>query len=91
VLGALMLGPLLSGLADQVLRKLIDQRGSTNAPVVQAFGVQYALPGVRVALWIGGLLIIAASILAARSIDLRFRQNLRTLGGDVRRANGDST
>ena len=42
------------------------------------------MPGVRVTLWLGGLLILVASVLAARSINIGFRENFRTLGGGIR-------
>ena len=51
--------------------------------------IKAGAPGVRITLWLGGLMIIAASVMAARSIDLGFRENLRQLGGNVRnRENG---
>ena len=88
VLGAMVLGPTISALLNPVMESLIDDRNAEGVPVIHAFGVEYAVPGVRVTLWLGGLLIIVASVLSARSINLKFRENLRSLGGDLRHRNG---
>jgi hypothetical protein len=44
--------------------------------VVRWFGVEYALPGVRVVLWLAALVILVAAVLAARSIKVRIREML---------------
>jgi dTMP kinase len=88
VLGAILLGPVLATIIDPIMGALTDERTETGAPAIEIFGHLYAVPGVRVALWIGGLLIIAASVLAARSIKMGFRDNLRALGTGMRRSNG---
>ena len=68
VLGAMVLGPAISAVLDPLLHQLIDGRGPRNVPEVEWFGVTYALPGVRVTLWIGGVLILIAAAAAGRSI-----------------------
>lgn len=57
---------------------------SVDVAAVRWFGVVYKVPGVRVTLWFGGLLILLASVLAARSLRLGLRQNLRDLRGELR-------
>jgi len=84
VLGAMVLGPAISAVLDPLMKRWISGRAARGMPGVHAFGVTYGLPGVRIALWFGGVLIIVASVIAARSLQIRVRENLRTLGGGVR-------
>jgi hypothetical protein len=79
VLGALVLGPTISALLDPLMKHLISGRVARNVPAVEVFGIHYELPGVRITLWLGGALILVASVVAARSINLGFRENLRTI------------
>jgi dTMP kinase len=79
VLGALVLGPTISALLDPLMKHLITGRVARNVPGVEVFGIHYGLPGVRITLWLGGSLILVASVVAARSINLGFRENLRTI------------
>ncbi len=90
VLGALVLGPTISALLDPALKHWVSGRNAYGAPAVHVFGVEYAIPGVRITLWLGGLLILVAAVLAARSIDLGIRDNFRTLSVDLRHRNGSS-
>ena len=83
VLGAMVLGPAISAVLDPLLHQLISGRGPRDVPAVEWFGVTYGLPGVRITLWLGGLLMIAASILAARSIKIGLRDNLMSIGKTV--------
>lgn len=69
VLGAMVAGPALSAMLSPLMRRWIDGRTEHGVPGVQAFGVTYGLPGVRITLWVGGLTILLAAALAARSID----------------------
>ncbi len=78
VLGALVLGPAISAALDPLMKHLVRGRGARGVPAVHLFGVEYGLPGVRITLWMGGLLIVVASIAAARSLSLGFRENLRS-------------
>jgi dTMP kinase len=87
VLGALVLGPTISALLDPAMKHWVSGRNAYGAPAVRLFGVEYAIPGVRITLWLGGLLIFVAAVLAARSVDLGIRDNFRTLGGDLRHGN----
>ena len=86
VLGAMVLGPAISALLDPALKRWIDTRAERGMPGVEVLGVTYGVPGVRVTLWLGGLLILVASAIAARSMHVGIRDNLRSFGGgrDVR-------
>lgn len=84
VLGAMVLGPAVSALLDPLMKRWISGRAARGMPGVEAFGVSYGLPGVRITLWLGGLLILVASVIAARSLKVGLRDNFRTLGGEVR-------
>ena len=79
VLGAMVLGPTISAILDPLMKRWIGHLDARGVPTIELFGVRYGLPGVRVTLWLGGFLIIVASVLAARSINLGFRENLRHL------------
>lgn len=61
VLLAFAVGPLLSDLLDRLSRSLFDRR-------ISALGAEIAIPGVRLTLWLAGLIIMAAGVLAARSL-----------------------
>ena len=54
---------------DPLMKRWIGGRTALGTPGVRWFGVEYGLPGVRVTLWFGGLLILVAATLASRSID----------------------
>lgn len=69
VLGAMVSGPAISAVLSPLMNRWIDGRTTHGVPGVQAFGVTYGLPGVRLTLWLGGLMILLAAALAARSID----------------------
>jgi dTMP kinase len=84
VLGAMVLGPTVSALLDPAMRHWISGRDALGVPAVHLFGVDYALPGVRITLWLGALLILLAAVLSARSINLGIRENFRSVGGDIR-------
>lgn len=84
VLGAMVLGPAISAGLDPLMKRWVGGRGARDMPAINAFGVTYGVPGVRIALWFGGVLIVIASVIAARSLKLRVRENLRTLSDGVR-------
>jgi dTMP kinase len=58
---AMTIGPLLTELFDHASRRFWDRN-------VQLVGVDIALPGVRLTLWLAGLIIIIAGWLAAVSL-----------------------
>ncbi|MGQ0831177.1 MAG: MFS transporter [Microthrixaceae bacterium] len=61
VLLAFAVGPLLSDLLDRLSRTLVDRQ-------VSLASIDIYVPGVRLTLWLAGLIIMAAGILAARSL-----------------------
>jgi dTMP kinase len=61
VLIAFAIGPFLSDLLDKLSKSLLDRR-------LAFAGVEIALPGVRLTLWLAGLIIVAAGIVAVRSV-----------------------
>jgi len=60
VLFSMAIGPLLADLLDGVSDRLVDRKISV--------GIDIAVPGVRLALWLAGVLVLLASVLAARSL-----------------------
>lgn len=60
VLLALLIGPLLAELLDGASRALVDRE-------IGVAGVSLFLPGVRLTLWLAGLVIIGAGVIAAVS------------------------
>ena len=87
VLGAMVLGPTISAILDPIMKRWIGHLDERGVPTIEVFGVRYGVPGVRVTLWFGGFLILVASVLAARSINLGFRDNFRHL---TSRDNGET-
>jgi dTMP kinase len=61
VLLAFAVGPLLSDLLDRLSRTLIDRH-------VTALGLDIFVPGVRLTLWLAGIIIIGAAVLAVISL-----------------------
>lgn len=74
VLGSMVLGPLVSRSLDPLMGRLIDGRNERDVPIVGWFNVDYAIPGVRVTLWLGGLIIVGAGLFSAKSIGLDVRR-----------------
>ena len=83
VLGAMVLGPTLVTVLDPVSDRLFGPKVH-GLPGVTVFGGHYALPGVRLTLWLASLVVIVASFVAARALRIGFRDNLRGLSGDLR-------
>lgn len=77
VLGAMLLGPFLSALIEPLMRHALDE--VNGVPTATIFGVSVALPGVRITLWFASAVIVVASALAARSMRMGLRDNLRAL------------
>jgi dTMP kinase len=61
VLLAFAVGPLLSDLLDRLSNSLVDRR-------VSLLGWEIFVPGVRLTLWLAGLIIIGAGVLAGLSL-----------------------
>lgn len=61
VLVAFAVGPLLSDLLDRLSRSLFDR-------TLSIFGLELFIPGVRLTLWLAGLIIMAAGVLAVLSL-----------------------
>jgi dTMP kinase len=78
---ALTIAPLLAGLLDGLSGRLLDHR-------VNIGGVAVALPGVRLTLWLGAVIILVAGFLAGRTLD---RQPTGTTAApfDLARMSGD--
>lgn len=90
VLGAMVFGPALSAMLDPLMHRIVNGTvGEYDVPAITLFGTSYAVPGVRVALWIGGAGILGASVLASRSLAIGFRANLRSIGGEIRSGGGN--
>lgn len=58
---AFAVAPLLSSLLDRLSKRLVHRQ-------VTVFGWSVAVPGVRLTLWLGGLIILAAGALAVASL-----------------------
>jgi dTMP kinase len=61
VLLAFAVGPLLSDVLDRLSKRLVDRQ-------ISFAGFEVAVPGVRLTLWLAGLIIMAAGVLAVRSL-----------------------
>ena len=83
VLGAMVLGPAISALIEPVAKAAFGA-DAAGIPVVDIFGKDYAVPGVRWTLWIASAVIVVASTIAARALRIGFRDNLRGLSGGLR-------
>jgi MFS family permease len=61
---AFAVAPVLSGLLDNLSEKLFERE-------ISVAGIDISLPGVRLTLWLGGLIILGASLLARISLRTR--------------------
>jgi hypothetical protein len=61
---AFTLAPILSSLLDKLSARLFDR-------VLTLGGLTIPLPGVRLALWLGGLIIVSAGLLARAALVAR--------------------
>lgn len=61
VLVAFAVGPLLSDLLDRLSHRLVDRQ-------ISIMGWDIAVPGVRLTLWLAGLIIMGAGVLAVMSL-----------------------
>jgi dTMP kinase len=81
VLIAFAVGPLLSDVLDKLSNRLVHRE-------ISLFGADIGVPGVRLTLWLAGLIIIGAGVLALRSLRLgplerpdRMRQGAELMSG----------
>lgn len=94
VMLALLMGPVLATIFNGFARSATGDP-EPQVPTWSLFGLDLAVPGVRITLWLASVIIFAAGVLAARSMHLRIRASLRTGWNDVRTgqhhaARGDS-
>ena len=87
VLGAIALGPLIAAVLEPLAKRWFPPPAGSDIPEVRLLGVHLAVPGVRLTLWLASVVIMGASVLAARSLRMGFRENLasfapRALSGD---------
>lgn len=61
LLAAMLLAPLLAGALDGLSRRVFGKR-------VVVLGLAVALPGTRLTLWLGGLLVVAAGVMATLTL-----------------------
>jgi hypothetical protein len=61
VLLAFAVGPLLSDVLDRLSASLIDRK-------ISLLGAEIFVPGVRLTLWLAGLVIVGAGVLAVLSL-----------------------
>lgn len=64
---AFAIAPLLASLLDQLSDRLFDRE-------IAPFGFEVALPGVRITLWLGSLIILAAGVVAVRALRSKERR-----------------
>jgi dTMP kinase len=88
VLAAMVLGTTLSGVFDSVASKVFAATGH-GGPGVTVFGQWYGVPGVRIMLWLAGIMVVVASVVASRALKIGFRANLREVTGEVRQVRRD--
>lgn len=87
VLGSIALGPIIAALLEPLAQRWFPPPPGSDIPEARLFGVHLAVPGVRLTLWLASIVIMGASVLAARSLRIGFRENLasfapRALSGD---------
>ncbi len=83
VLVSLLLGPAMAALFEQLTSSIFPSNAQ-GIPQAEIFGVSLAVPGVRVALWFGGLIILGAATLAARSMGFQLREGLADVRAGLR-------
>ena len=80
---ALLMGPVLATIFTGFARSATGDP-EPEVPTWSLLGFDIAIPGVRLTLWLASVIIFAAGVLAARSMDLRIRSSLRNGWNDVR-------
>jgi len=89
VLAAMVLGPALSALFDPISKRVFGSTAGHEGPGLTVFGQWYGLPGVRFTLWLAGVVIVVASIVASRALKVGLRANLREITDEVRQVRRD--
>ncbi len=82
LLVAIALGGLLADGFDWLFEKIFKGEGETEASI-DIGGYVLSLPGVRGALWLGGVLVLLAAVLAAFSLRSRVGEPDLSEGGDL--------
>lgn len=77
VLLALMLGPILATIFNGFAKAATGATGD-EVPTASVFGLEVAVPGVRLTLWLASVIIMVAGVLAARSMQIGVRERLRS-------------
>lgn len=92
VLLALFVGPLLSTLTHTVSRAVfsdhpyrVSELDGDPIPYFSVLGVEILVPGVRIALWLAAVIIVAAGYVASKSMQIGIRE------GVLRRPKGKPT
>jgi MFS family permease len=67
ILIAFALGPLLSGLLDNLSERYLHSH-------VGVAGLEVSVPGVRLTLWLAGLIIVGAGVLSVKSLRAGLRR-----------------
>ena len=80
VLLALMLGPVLATIFNGFAKAATGATGD-EVPTASVFGLEIAVPGVRLTLWLAAAIIMVAGVLAARSMQIGVREHLRSALG----------
>ena len=83
VLLSLLLGPLLAALFERLMSSLFEP-DAAGIPQMQLGSISLAVPGVRVALWTGGLVILGAATLASRSMGFHLREGVADVRAQLR-------
>ena len=76
VMLSLLLGPILSAIFNGFAVAATGATGN-EVPTASIFGLEIAIPGVRLTLWLASLIIMVAGVLAARSMQIGVRERLR--------------
>ncbi|MCZ7627844.1 MAG: hypothetical protein M5U19_01520 [Microthrixaceae bacterium] len=90
VMLALLMGPVLATIFNGFARTATGDP-EPQVPTWSLFGFDLAVPGVRLTLWLASVIIFAAGVLAARSMNLRIRSSLRTGWNGVRAGDQGTT
>ena len=77
VLLALFLGPFLATIFNGFAAAATGTE-SDEVPTISMFGLDLAVPGVRLTLWFAAIIIMIAGVLAARSMRIGLREGLRS-------------
>lgn len=79
VLLALLIGPFLATIFNGFARAATGV-ADDEVPTMSLLGMDLAVPGVRLTLWLAALILIGAGVLSARSMRMGIRSGLKALG-----------